>query len=64
MGRDRDFFLLAVFTFLTVASWIFFELIQTTKTSTVTAEVQQIITPFSPKINTDVLKKLGSRSVY
>ena len=61
---DRDILLLSVFTFMTVGLWIFFELVKTAKTTTVTTTVQQIITPFSPKIDTDILNALTSRKTY
>ncbi len=61
MSNDRDVLLLSVFTFLTVSLWIAFELIKTVKTTTVTTQVQQIVTPLSPKIDTDILSTLKSR---
>lgn len=64
MDNDRDLLLVSVFTFLTVFLWIFFELVKTTKTTTVTPTVQQVITPFSPKLDTDILKVLDNRKVY
>ncbi len=64
MDNDRDLLLVSVFTFLTVSLWIFFELIKTTKTTTVETNVQQIITPFSSRIDTDILKSLESRKNY
>lgn len=64
MDNDRDLLLVSVFTFLTVSLWIFFELVKTTKTPTVETSTQQIITPFSPVINTDILKALESRKNY
>ncbi len=64
MDNDRDLLLISVFTFLTVSLWIFFELVKTTKTTTVETNVQQIITPFSSRIDTDILKSLESRKNY
>ena len=61
---DRDILLLSLFTFMTVGLWVFFELAKTVKTTTVTTAVQQIITPFSPKIDTDILTILTNRQVY
>jgi len=62
MSKDRDILLLSVFTFITVTLWITFELIKTVKTTTVSSEVQQIVTPLSPKIDTDVLSTLKNRN--
>lgn len=66
MGKDtdRDVFLLSLFTFLTVLLWIFFELVKTAKTTTVSAVVRQIVTPFSPKIDTDILDTIEGRTSY
>lgn len=63
-SSDRDILLVAVFTFLTVSLWIFFELVKTAKTTTVTSAVQQTITPFSPTIDTVTLDALSKRTVY
>ncbi len=60
MKTDRDLFLITLFTFVTVLSWIFFELVKTTKTSTVETKVNQIITPLTPSLDTgtlDILEK-------
>ncbi len=66
MGKDtdRDVLLLSLFTFLTVGLWIFFELVKTAKTTTVSAVVRQIVTPFSPKIDTDILDTIERRISY
>lgn len=61
MSNDRDILLLSVFTFITVSLWVTFELIKTVKTTTVSSEVQQIVTSLSPKIDTDVLSTLKNR---
>ncbi len=61
---DRDILLLSVFTFMTVGLWIFFELVKTAKTTTVTTSVREIITPFNPKIDTDILTIVNNRQVY
>lgn len=62
--NDRDILLVSVFTFLTILSWILFELIKTVKTTTVTATVQQVITPMSPNIDTNIFTVLKERRVY
>jgi len=64
MSNDRDILLVSIFTFFTVLSWIFFEVVKTTRTTTVTTNVQQIITPLSPHIDTDVFTILESRTSY
>lgn len=64
MSNDRDIFLISIFTFFTVVSWIFFELVKTSRTTTVTTNVQQIITPLSPTIDTEVFTVLQNRTSY
>ncbi|OGG29157.1 hypothetical protein A2973_01560 [Candidatus Gottesmanbacteria bacterium RIFCSPLOWO2_01_FULL_49_10] len=62
--NDRDLLLIAVFTFITVSSWIVFEVLTTMKTTTVSTSVQQTITPLSSAIDTEALMKLKERKVY
>jgi hypothetical protein len=62
MKSDRDLFLISLFTFITVLSWIFFELVKTTKTSTITPTVSQIITPLTPALDTDTLNMLEKKA--
>lgn len=64
MENDRDLLLVSVFTFLTVSLWIFFELVKTTKTTTVTSTVQQVVVPFSANIDTSVFTIIKSRSSF
>ncbi len=64
MKSDRDLFLISIFTFVTVLSWIFFELVKTTKTSTVSSTVNQVITPLTPKLDTDTLDILEQKTKF
>ncbi|MFC1626741.1 hypothetical protein ACFL1P_00890 [Patescibacteria group bacterium] len=66
MGKDsdRDILLVSVFTFLTVLSWIFFELVKTAKTTTVKSTVTQVITPLDPKLEKGILNVLEQKNVY
>jgi hypothetical protein len=61
MNNDRDILLVAIFTFLTVSIWMFFELIKTTKTSTIAPTSQQLLLPLKPTIDIELLKKLELR---
>ncbi|MBI5449232.1 hypothetical protein HY948_02835 [Candidatus Gottesmanbacteria bacterium] len=63
-NSDRDLLLISVFTFLTVVLWIFFELVKTVKTTTVSTRTTQLIAPFAPTIDTDILKLIGQRRSY
>jgi len=64
MKSDRDLLLISLFTFITVLSWIFFELVKTTKTSTVTSTVNQVITPLTPTLDTDTLNILEQKATF
>ena len=64
MDNDRDLLLISVFTFFTVCLWITFELIKTTKTTTVSQTTQQIVVPLTPKIDIDTLTKIANKRVY
>ena len=61
---DRDLLFVSVFTFLTVMSWIFFELVKTAKTTTVSGVVQEVITPLNPQVDTGILTILETRQSY
>ncbi|EKD87409.1 MAG: hypothetical protein ACD_36C00092G0002 [uncultured bacterium] len=63
MDNERDLLLISLFTLFTVSFWIFFELIKTTKTSTVPATVSKILVPLSPTLETDVFESLEKRSL-
>lgn len=62
--NDRDLLLISVFTFFTVTLWVFFEVLKTIKTTTVTPQVTQIIIPLSPKIDTQVLQIIANKKTY
>jgi len=64
MDDDNNLLLIAVFTTLTIFSWIFFELVKTTKTSTVSSSVKRISMPLSSKIDVDVIMSLDSKQTF
>lgn len=64
MDDDNNLLLIAVFTTLTIFSWIFFELVKTTKTSTVSSSVKRISTPLSSKIDVNVIMNLESKQTF
>lgn len=64
MDNDKDLLLVSVFTFFTVLLWISFELIKTVKTTTVTTPVQQMVTPLSANLDTQVISQLKERKTY
>ncbi len=62
--NDRDLLLISIFTCLTVGLWVFFELVKTVKTTTVTQRTTQIVAPFDPSIDTTILTTLQEKKVY
>lgn len=64
MDNDRDILLIAIFTCITISAWIFFELVQTAKTSTVTTNTAKLVKPINPKIDIDTLTILSERTLY
>ncbi len=64
MENERDLFLISLFTFLTVSFWIFFELVKTTKTTTVPQTLPKILAPLSPTLDTEVFSLLRERVTY
>jgi hypothetical protein len=63
-GNDRDLLLISVFTFFTVTLWVFFEVLKTVKTTTVTAQVTQSVVPLSPKIDAQILQTIATKKSY
>jgi predicted negative regulator of RcsB-dependent stress response len=64
MDNDRDILLIAMLTFLTVFAWIFFDLVQTSKTSTITASTATLLKPISSKIDQETINALGTRVIF
>jgi len=62
--NERDLLLIAIFTTLTIFLWVFFELLQTTKTSTVSQPLQKAVLPLSSKIDTSVLDVLETKQTF
>lgn len=63
-GNDRDLLLISVFTFFTVTLWVFFEVLKTVKTTTITPRVTQSIVPLSPKIDAQILQTIATKKSY
>lgn len=61
---DRDLLLVSIFTFLTVLAWVFFEVLKTVKTTTISRPVQQVIKPLKPTLDTGILDVLEERKMY
>ena len=63
-NNDRDLLLISVFTFLTVTLWVFFEVLKTVKTTTVTASTSQIVLPLDPKIDAQTVQTITNKKNY
>lgn len=63
-GNDRDLLLISVFTFFTVTLWVFFEVLKTVKTTTVTESTTQIVQPLDPKLDIPTLQTIATRKQY
>jgi len=61
MKTDRDLFIVTLIITITVCIWITFELLKTTKTSTVSQSTQNLIVPLTPAIDVDTLKVLEGK---
>jgi hypothetical protein len=64
MEKDRDVLLIAILTFFTVTVWIFFELIKTSHTPTVTANTQKLVVPIQTTFDTDTINVLNQKKIY
>ncbi|MCL4200294.1 hypothetical protein KJZ67_03055 [Patescibacteria group bacterium] len=62
MDEERDLLLVTVFTTLTIFLWVFFELVKTSKTSSIATPLQQVVSPLTGKIDVTVIDELEKRS--
>ena len=62
MDEERDLLLVAIFTTLTIFLWVFFELVKTSKTSSIATPLQQVVSPLTSKIDVTVIDELEKRS--
>ncbi len=63
-GNDRDLLLISVFTFFTVTLWVFFEVLKTVKTTTLTQQITQTAVPLSPKIDSQLIQTIVNKKSY
>jgi hypothetical protein len=64
MENDRDLLLVSIFTFITVSLWVTFELLKTTKTTTVATTTEQIVIPLSSSIDIDTITTITNNKTY
>lgn len=55
---NRSFLYIIIFTFVTVAIWIVFDILHARSQVTIPIETQKLIEPISPEFDTEVLKEL------
>ena len=58
---NKDWLILSVITFLTVAVWTVFDLYHTTISSTITPTQEKLVEPLDPNLNTKVFDVINSR---
>lgn len=63
MDSDRDILLIAIFTFLTVSLWIFFELSKTSKIQSVT-QYNEVLTQLDPTLDTETVHRIYQRREF
>ena len=59
---SKDWLVLSIITFLTVAVWTVFDLYHTAITSTIAQPDAKLIEPFDPTLKTEVFETLQGRS--
>lgn len=58
---NKDWLILSIITFLTVAGWTVYEIYHAAISSTVTPVQQEITKPLDPNFDIDTLQKLQNR---
>lgn len=64
MRSDKDVFIITVFTFITVITWIFVDLVKATNTPADTDVPQSLLAPLPEKIDITVLDEIEGRTIY
>lgn len=56
--KQKDFLLIAIFTFITVSAWIILSIYHARVTSTISPALKEKIEPIEPRFNTAVIETL------
>ena len=56
--NKREWLIAAVLTFITLVSWVVFDIIHTQQAVEIPPEVQEVLEPLDPNFNTQVLESL------
>ncbi|MBI4130642.1 hypothetical protein HY468_04965 [Candidatus Roizmanbacteria bacterium] len=59
---NKDWLVISIITFLTVAVWTVYEIYHTAVTTTVTPVQEKLIDPFEPTFDEEVFKTLQERN--
>lgn len=54
----KEWLIAAIFTFVTVCAWVVFDIIHARAKVEIPAEIQQLIEPINPELNTKALESI------
>jgi hypothetical protein len=60
--RGKDILFLSILTFITVITWIAFDIYHAATTSTIKPPLLHLIEPITPKLNTGLVSELKFKS--
>lgn len=60
--RGKDILFLSILTFITVVTWIVFDIYHAAKTSTIEPPLLHLIEPLPPTLDTDLISELKVKS--
>lgn len=60
---SKDWLILSVFTFLTVAIWTVYDIYHVVVTSTITPVQKELISPLTPNLDAEVINILKSKNI-
>lgn len=58
---NKDWLILSIITFLTVAAWTIYDIYHAAITSTITPVQEELTQPLTPEFDEDVLQKIKER---
>lgn len=64
MRSDKDVFIVVLFTFITVLTWIFVDFVKTSQTPAKTDVPKELLSPLPDKIDLSVLDEVETRTVF
>ena len=64
MRSDKDVFIVTLFTFITVVTWIFVDFVKTSQAPAKTEVPKSLLNPLPDKIDLTILDEIEKRAVY